>query len=144
MTDYYLVDTVTLSRMTANQRGSKFMRTYCRIPEEILFEAQGLPDLDTLKQLKYPITTIVLENVKAVVATLKSGDKVVDLYSNKGNGDAMLLATALTEMAVNDGRLIPDRWIIATADDGLTRKAAELAVATCSSDEFISLVAQAK
>jgi hypothetical protein len=138
--DRYLVDTVTLLRMTANQRASAFMRNRCRIPEEILYEARGLPNIETLKPLIYPITTTVLENVKAVLATIKAGDKVVDLYRNKGNGDVMLLATALTEMSVSAGQLFGDRWIIATGDDGLTTKAVELGVLTCTSDQFIALV----
>lgn len=143
MIDRYLVDTVTLSRMTATQRASVFMRRWCRIPEEIIFEAQGLPDSEALKQLTYPITTAVLDKVKTVMATIKPEDKVVDLYRNKGNGDVMLLATALTEMDVSAGQLIGDRWIIATGDDGLTKKAAELRVLTCTSDEFIALTGNA-
>jgi hypothetical protein len=138
--DRYLVDNVTLSRMTANQRASAFMHNRCRIPEEIIYEARGLPDIEMLKQLIYPITTTVLENVKVVLATTKAGDKVVDLYRNEGNGDVMLLATALTEMSVSTGQLFGDSWIIATADKGLTRKAVELGVLTCTSDQFIALV----
>lgn len=141
MINRYLVDTVTLSRMTAKQRASAFMRSWCRIPEEILFEAQGLPDIDALNQLIYPTTTTVLEKVKAVMATIKPADKVVDLYRDKGNGDVMLLATALVEMDVSAGQLIGDRWIIATGDDGLTNKAVELGVATCTSTDFIALLA---
>jgi hypothetical protein len=142
--DRYLVDTVTLSRMTEAQRGSEFMRRCCRIPEEILFEAMGLPDIDKLRLLNYPITTAVLDNVKTVMATIKAGDKVVELYGNKGNGDVMLLATALTEMAVSAGQLIGDRWIIATGDSGLIRKAHELNLETCETDEFIALVVLAR
>ena len=140
MIDRYLVDNVTLSRMTASQRASAFMHDRCRIPEEIFYEARGLPDIEMLKPLIYPITTTVLENVKVVLATTKAGDKVVDLYRNEGNGDVMLLATALTEMSVSDGQLFGDRWIIATADKGLTRKAIELGVLTCTSDQFVALI----
>ena len=143
MIDRYLVDTVTLSRMTATQRASVFMRRWCRIPEEILFEAQGLPDSEALKSLIYPITTAVLDKVKTVMATIKPEDKVVNLYRNKGNGDVMLLATALTEMDVSAGQLIGDRWVIATGDDGLAKKAAELSVLTCTPDEFIALTGNA-
>ena len=140
MTECYLVDNVTLSRMTTEQRASAFMQERCRIPEEIIYEARGLPDIEILKPLIYPTTTTVLENVKVVLATIKAGDKVVDLYRNEGNGDVMLLATALTEMAVSSGQLFGVRWIIATADKGLTSKAVELGVLTCTSDQFIALV----
>lgn len=140
MIDRYLVDNVTLSRMTSDQRASAFMQNRCRIPEEIIYEARGLPDIETLKPLIYPITTTVLAYVKVVLATIKPGDKVVDLYRNEGNGDVILLATALSEMSVSSEQLFGDRWIIATADKGLTRKAAELGVLTCTADQFVALV----
>lgn len=140
MIDRYLVDNVTLSRMTADQRASAFMHSRCRIPEEIIYEARGLPDIESLKPLIYPITTTVLDNVKVVLATIKARDKVVDLYRNEGNGDVILLATALREMAARSEQLFGDRWIIATADKGLTSKAVELGVLTCTSDKFIELV----
>ena len=140
MSDRYLVDTVTLSRMTAKQRGSAFMRSYCRIPEEILMEAQGLADIDTLKLLEYPITVTVLENVVAVMATIRPEDRVVDLYTNKGNGDVLLFATALTEMGISSTQLFGDRWIIATDDDGLTLKAKALGIITCRSPDLVNLI----
>ncbi|RZU30617.1 hypothetical protein [Blastococcus saxobsidens] len=140
MIDRYLVDNVTLSMMTASQKASTFMLNRCRIPEEIFYEARGLPDIEKLRPLTYPITTTVLDNVKVVLATIKPEDKVVDLYRNEGNGDVMLLATALTEMSVSAEQLFGDRWIIATADKGLTRKAVELGVPTCTSAHFIALV----
>lgn len=140
MIDRYLVDNVTLSMLTASQKASTFMRNWCRIPEEIFYEARGLPDIEKLRPLTYQVTTTVLDNVKTVLATIKPEDKVVDLYRNEGNGDVMLLATALTEMSVSAEQLFGDRWIIATADKGLTRKANELGVLTCTSDEFIELV----
>ena len=143
MIDIYLVDTVTLSRMTAAQRASVFVRNCCRIPEEILFEAQGLPDIDVLKQRAYPVTTAVLEKVKVVMATINPNDRVIDLYRNKGNGDVMLLATALAEMDVSAGQLIGDRWIIATGDEGLTKKAADMGVLTCTPRELIELTSSA-
>jgi hypothetical protein len=42
-----------------------------------------------------------------------------------------------------EGQLIGDRWTIATGDDGLTKKAAELRVLTCTPDEFIALTENA-
>jgi hypothetical protein len=140
MIDRYILDTVTLSKMTAQQRGSAFMRSYCRIPDEILLEAQGLQDIVTLKLLDYPVTAVVLENVIVVMATIRPEDKVVDLYTNKGNGDVMLLATALTEMAISSTQLFGDRWTIATDDNGLTLKAKELGIITCRSPHLISLI----
>ena len=108
--------------MTAKQRGSAFMRTCCRIPEEILFEAQGLPDIDALRLLNYPTRTVILDKLRVVMATIKPGDKVVDLYSNKGNGDVMLLATALTEMAVSEMQLVGDRWMSPPVTAGSRRR----------------------
>lgn len=141
MIDRYLVDTVTLTQMSVTQRGCAFMRAYCRIPEEILYEAGGMPDIDTLSFLDYPVTAAVMEKAKEVLNSITPKDRVVDLYSNKGNGDVMLLATALAEIEVSAGQLIGDRWIIATADVGLTKKAAELHIPICHSKVFIALTA---
>jgi hypothetical protein len=78
------------------------------------------------------------------MACIPPGDRtVVDLYGNKGTGDAMLLAVALTERDVADEQLFGDTWITATGDNGLTAKASELGIPTRSADEFIDLLRNA-
>jgi rRNA-processing protein FCF1 len=138
--DRYLLDAVTLSRLRPDQRVSTFVRTNGRIPSEVMYEAQGLPEIKQLAELEYKPNLAVLENIKVVMATLEPGDNLVDLYRNEGGGDVMLLASALTLLADDHPNLFPDRWVIATDDDGLTAKAAELGVETCSTAELQALI----
>jgi len=140
MTDRYLLDTVTLSKMTPAQRASDFVRTHCAVPTPVLYEASGLSERDALTPLEYRTTIEVLQHLRIVIASVTDDDKLLDLYRNEGNGDVFLLAVALAERAAADGQLFGDCWIIATDDHGLTRKAAELDLPTCTSAEFIALL----
>lgn len=137
----YLIDNDTLSRMSPAQRASEFVRIYCRVPTEVLEEAAGYIEPAVREAIEYTVTVEVLDNLRRVMATLAPGDRsVVDLYSNKGTGDAMLLAVALTEQAIAENHLVPENWIIATGDNALTAKAKELGVETVPHDNFLHLV----
>lgn len=138
MTDRYLIDTVTLSKMKPGQRSSEFLRTWCRVPTPVLYEARGLPDASALTAIEYSTTIEVLRHVQAVVVSLTEADRLLDLYRNEGNGDVFLLAVALAEADIAAGQLFGDRWVIVTDDKRLTDRAAELRVATLSSAQFIA------
>lgn len=141
MNTWYLMDTNLLAKMSEAQRSSDFVRQHCRIPSEVLWEAQGLRDHASLSQLEYETTSEVLDSLRTVMAAVTVEEKLVDLYSNTGNGDAVLLAVALTEKLRANQVLFGDTWVIATDDEGLARKARELNLPTCRSDEFMKLVA---
>lgn len=141
MKTWYLVDTNLLAKLSPAQRSSEFMKQNCRIPSEVLWEAQRLHDHDVLARLTYETTTEVLDSLRKVMATVRVEEKLVDLYSNKGNGDALLLAVAITEKQHADEELFGDVWVIATDDEGLIRKAEEFSVPVCRSPEFVELIA---
>lgn len=136
----YLLDAVCLSRLRPEQRVSAFVRTNGRIPSEVVYEARGVPEIRLLSELEYKTSLAVLEKVKVVMASVKPGDKLVNLYRSEGNGDVMLLASALTLLADDLPSLFPDRWVIATDDGGLAAKAAELGVETCTTAELQALI----
>lgn len=140
MSDRYLLDTVTLSKMTSAQRSSAFTRAWCRVPTPVLHEAQWLQDATALGLLAYDTTIEVLRHVSAVVESLTTSDRLLDLYRNEGNGDVFLLAVALAETEAATSQLFGDNWIIVTDDIGLTRKAAEFGIATYSSARFKELL----
>lgn len=48
----YLIDNNVLSHLSPEQRASGFFRTRCRIPAEVLHEAEGYPDAETLKDVE--------------------------------------------------------------------------------------------
>ena len=131
----YLLDNVTLSRLSPAQRTSAFIMRTARIPSEVLYEARGLAEIAALSELEYEPTLAVLENVRKTLMTLMPTDKLVDLYKNEGNGDVMLIASALTLMMAEDD-LFPDRWIIATDDGGLSAKAGDLGIQTCTTADL--------
>lgn len=141
MNTWYLLDTNLLTKMSQAQRSSDFVKQHCRIPTEVLWEAHGLHDRATLSQLEYDTTVEVLDALRTVMAAVTVEEKLVDLYSNTGNGDAVLLAVALVEKQRADALLFGDRWVIATDDTGLITKADEFSLPTCRSDEFMKLVA---
>lgn len=143
MVDRYLLDSVTLFKMTEDQRRSPFVHRFCRIPDEVCYEARYLPDASLLTEITTTTTIEVLANVQRVMSTIKPSDGLIDLYNNEGNGDIMLLATALSEMAATEELLFGDRWIIATDDQKLRNKATELGIAVCSAQAFRALVDEA-
>lgn len=138
----YLIDTNALSRIGRTNRGSAFVRATCRIPSEVLHEADGFPDIATLRVLEYPVTADVLNLVRKVMATVPPGDKsLVDLYHVQGNADPILVATALDAIAKSEETLLVEDWQIVTDDDGVKKKAAEFDLRTVTSVEFMMLVA---
>lgn len=139
----YLLDAVVLLEMTPSQRRAEFVRTYCRIPSEILYEAASLPDIHLFRELEVGVTTNILKNLKTVMATVEPGDRIIELYKNKGNGDMMLLACALTLMSGERPNLFPDRWIIVSDDKALRSKATELNVPSCSRAELVAFIEEA-
>lgn len=138
--DHYLLDAVTLFRMTPQQRASEFLRTYCRVPTEILFEAKDLPEYRFLAELEYKVTTAVLDHVRTVMSTVQIKDKLIDLYTGKGNGDVLLLASALALTAAQQPNLFPDRWIIASDDEAVRAKASELSIEVCTTAQLQTLI----
>lgn len=138
---YYVIDNNVLSKLSARQRASPFVRTRCRIPEEVLHEAEGMPDHEALSKLNYPVTTGVLELVRTVMTKLEPGNyKLIDLYKNKGNADPLLVATALDAMGPTADTLMPDTWKIITDDQGLKAMARLFSVETLSTKEFVRLL----
>lgn len=141
MIKQYLVDNDTLSRMSTEQRQSSFVRNFCHAPTAVLDEASRYLEPSVREAIEVRVTVAVLDNLRRVMASLTPGDRtVVDLYGNKGTGDAMLLALALTEKDAADQELFGDSWIIATGDNGLIAKATELGIPTCTDREFIDIV----
>lgn len=138
----YLIDTNALSRIGRKNRGSAFVRDNCKLPSEVLYEAEGFPDIAMLRTLEYPITADVLNLVRKVMATVPTGDKdLVDLYHARGNADPILIAVALHAIATSRDTLLEEDWQIVTDDEGVKKKAAEFDLTTISSADFKTLIA---
>lgn len=135
----YLVDTNALSRLTRKQRASAFVRWHCRIPSAVLHEATGLPDYAALTQLEYPVTPAILEQVRVVMHSVPARDlKLVNLYSNKGNADPILIATALAAGGEPEA-LWETVWRVVSDDRAVRDKAAAFGIEWLSSAELATL-----
>lgn len=137
----YLLDNSALIRLTAVQRAASLIRTYCRIPTEVLWEARGLPDHDALQALDYPMTPTVARWLRVVMAAIPIDSvDVIDLYQNKGNGDPILVAVALDARDASEQTLLPEVWHIVTADRGLANLAETFEIPTLQLPEFAALL----
>ena len=134
---WYLLDNNALVALTREQRSGEFARQRCRIPTEVLYEAQGFPDIAALRQLEFEMNAEILEQVRRVMAAVDPGDfRLVDLYGNKGNADPILIATALYARAASEDTLLPDEWVVVTNDSAVRRTAAAFSVPTLTPGQF--------
>jgi hypothetical protein len=137
--EMYLVDNNVLSHLSLDQRASEFFRTRCRVPTEVLHEAEGYPDAAALKEVEYPTTASVLGFLLTIMATVPEDDTaLVNLYANKGAADPMLVACALDGMQETTSLLFGPIWLIVSNDKAVRAKAAEFGVESLTREEFAS------
>lgn len=135
----YLLDNNALSHLTRAQRASGFFRERCRLPSEVLHEAKGYPDAEAFKQVEYPTTARVLERLRVVMGTERIGDTaLLNLYSNKGAADPMIIACALDAIGEAASLLFGPCWIIVSNDNAVRAKAREFEVESCTREEFLT------
>jgi hypothetical protein len=140
MTDeMYLLDNNALSHLTRTQRLSEFFLGRCRLPTEVLHEAQGYPDAEAFEKIEYPTSARVLGFLKTVMASVPEGDTtLLNLYANKGAADPILVACALDGMWETSAYLFGPNWIIVSNDKAVRSKASELGVGSCTREEFLA------
>ncbi|NQX03843.1 hypothetical protein HQQ82_03415 [Rathayibacter sp. VKM Ac-2856] len=137
--ELYILDNNALSHLSRAQRESKFFLERCFLPTEIIYEAQGYPDKAAFKEIEYPTTSTVLEHLAKVMASIQIEDStLVNLYTNKGAADPILIACALDAQECTADQLWGPTWVIVTNDKAVTLKAAALDVASCTREEFLS------
>jgi hypothetical protein len=139
MTDeMYLLDNNVLSHLSLAQRTSSFFLERCRLPLEVLHEAESYPDAATLKLVGYPTTARVLELLRRVMATVPESDtSLVDLYANKGAADPLLIACALHAAEEAAPLLWKPAWVVVSNDKAVRAKASELSVTAYTREEFL-------
>lgn len=137
--DHYLLDTVTVSRMSDYQLSSAFVQNKCMLAEEILYELRGNRNRARVEKLALEIDVSVLDHVKDILMNTDAVGKVLDLYKNEGNGDILLVATALAKISDDSQRLnlFQSSWTIVSDDSGLADLAKSLNIVTLSTNDFI-------
>lgn len=138
--DMYLLDANVLSRLTPRQRGSAFVATRCRVPSEVLHETRGLPDLEVVEPLEMPPSSLMLERLRDVMASIAPEDyTLVDLYRNRGGADPILVASALAADK-GDARLWATTWHIVSDDGAVRATASVFGVPTLTRGELVELI----
>lgn len=136
-----MVDTNTLAQIGKRRRATQFFMENVVLPEEVLREARAFPDIGSLRNLIHPTTSHVLDQLIRVMATVPVDDtKLVNLYSNKGSADPLLVACALDGQARDGLFLDAPEWVVVTADEAVRAKAKEFDLKSLTNDEFVALV----
>lgn len=137
----YVLDTNALIRLKRHRRASAFFQDNVVLPDEVLHEAAGFPDIAALRKNLYPTTSRVLEWMIRVMATVPADDKtLVDLYANLGGADPLVVACALDGRAEDSQFLTAPEWIVVTGDDAVRQKAEEFDLKVITSAEFASII----
>ncbi len=137
----YLVDNNALVALGRARCSTRFFRTYCRVTEDVLYEARFHPDLQALELVRYDVGPSVLEKTRLVMNALVPGDtELIDLYKAQGAADPVLIATALEAAEQESERLIQDEWVIVSRDKAVLALAAQYGVGTRSPDQLTDLI----
>jgi hypothetical protein len=137
----FVIDNNALSFIKREHRASEYFRVHCRIPSEVLHEAEGFPDIEVLKRLEYPTTASVLKLLIEVMASVSTDDtKLVNLYANLGNADPLLVATALDGQRNDAEALFGPVWTVVSNDKAVQAKAREFGLVVKTNQEFLALL----
>ncbi|MBV0896097.1 hypothetical protein [Microbacterium sp. NC79] len=140
----FVIDTNALSQLGRKRRSSEFFLEQSVIPEEVLYEATGFPDIAALRDNMHPTTPRVLFWLAGVMATVPADDtRVVDLYANRGNADPIVVACALEGQEHDNQSLLSPDWLVVTADEAVRRKAQEFGLTVLSNSAFAKLIDEA-
>ena len=136
----YLIDETPCASLEKDWLKSEFFQNYCYIPEEILFELRDNVRLDfsLLADSSIPVTYEILNKLQQYV--MPQIGKIVDLYKNEGNGDALLVATALDMREKEDEKLVKSEWVIVTSDKGVVTLAKKFDLRTISMQDFFQIL----
>ncbi|NHI16783.1 hypothetical protein [Microbacterium excoecariae] len=137
----FVIDTNALSQLGRRRRESEFFLQNAVIPEEVMHEASGFPDVATMRDNVHPTTPRVLHWLSQIMATVPSGDtSLVDLYANRGNADPLVVACALEGQEHDNQLLLSPEWVVVTADEAVWNKAQEFGLTVLSNSEFAALI----
>ncbi len=135
----YLVDTTPAATLRKEWMNTIFFKKFCFFPEEIVYELRDNLALDQrmLVGQKIGITVDILDQLRNVML---NAEKIVDLYNNEGNGDVLLIATALSEQHKELGSMLRTQWIIVTEDKGVVKLANTFSIKTIDKRQFYILL----
>lgn len=134
----FLIDTVSISRISEASWQTMLSDGNCFIPDEIVYEARGNTHrYEQMKKIILETNYDVLIALKEVLSFPEIDHKVLDLYNNEGNGDVMLLASAIADDICVEQKLFKDENVIVTDDKRLSMVAGAHGIRTYTTDEFV-------
>lgn len=137
----FVIDTNALSQIGMRRRQSPVFLERAVIPEEVLHEAEGFPDVTTLRELLQPVTPRTFYWLSRVMSTVPESDiRLVDLYANRGNADPFVVASALELQEQDSQFLDAPEWLVVTGDRAVRDKAEEFGIRVLTNTEFASLI----
>lgn len=137
----FVIDTNALSQLGRQRRASAFFLENAVVPDEVMHEASGLPDIAALRDNVHPTTPRVLHWLSRIMTSVPIGDTtLVDLYANSGNADPLVVACALEGQEHDNQLLLSPEWVVVTADEAVRNKAEEFGLKVLSNSEFAALI----
>ncbi|USQ79700.1 PIN domain-containing protein [Ornithinimicrobium faecis] len=137
----YVTDTNVLSQLGPRRRANAFFKENAVIPEEVLHEASGFPDIEALQANAHSTTARTLHWLSEVMRTVPEGEtRLVDLYANLGNADPLVVACALEGREHDSQWLIRPEWIVVTDDGAVRDKAKEFELEVLNNSQFAARV----
>lgn len=136
----YLIDETPATSLKNEWMKTNFFKNNCFIPEEIMYELRDNYELDLneLKKNQIQVSYDILNALQIVMAQAK----VVKLYHNEGNGDALIVATAMAMKNLENSKLIKNEWVIVTSDKGVVTLAKNLAIKCIDKNIFYEQLKQ--
>lgn len=137
----YVVDTNALAQIGKARRASLLFQESAVIVEEVLREAEGFPDIDSLRKSATRTTPETLRWLVEVMRTVHTQDTtLVNLYANKGGADPLVIASALEGQTRDSSYLDSPEWVVVTNDNAVKMKAEELGLLVLDSSEFAAAI----
>ena len=137
----FVIDANALIQLGKKRRASEFFLENAVIPEEVMHEAAGLPDIAALRENVHPTSPRVVHWLSRIMASVPVKDTaLVDLYANRGNADPLVVACALEGQEHDSQLLLSPEWIVVTADEAVRNKAQEFGLKVLSNSEFAALI----
>lgn len=132
----YLLDTVSIIHLNYDALSSAFVRDNCLVPAEIYYEVSSIGKRNAIERIVEKPSKDLLHTAQKLLKRIGPNNRVLDLYRNEGNGDIMLIATALLKIEIDAMTLFKRQWIIVSDDKELQLLAQNQKLKAISTEAF--------
>jgi len=115
----YLLDTVSVTRISLDVLMSDFVQEKCVVPAEVYYEVGSAGKREAIQRIAEAPSASLFGKVRDLLLSAGVNNQVLDLYQNQGNGDIILVATALSKEESEELSLFKTKWTIVSDDKNL-------------------------